>query len=285
MPHRTCVLFDAHRFDDFTRHNLQRMRAECRGMADVYLIYSGSEPLPDDVAAAPWVRAWDPFDAVAAGPKRIPHSREEILSQYGLRAMNSEVKTLQFIASAGSRYDLYVRFEYDVWSLLPYGAIVWLVAHAMLDRAFGAFYLRTRAADPAWHWWHSQVWWPVGLALPRLAGLMCLFAIRREVAEGVAQVYARGVAGHVELTLPSAVVAAGHGPAELCSLDRLFCRDAPAASSERRYRAPFNCEAAEFAANCHLFHPVKTLAEAEALRAGLEGTPLPVLRATPGHGA
>jgi hypothetical protein len=267
MRRRTCVLFDAHRFDDYTRHNLVRVRAECGGAADVHLIYSGCKPLPADIASAPWAHAWDPVEAIASGPKTIPHSREEILGDALLRAMNSETKALKLIAAADPSYDLFVRMEYDVWSAIPYGAIVRVIEAAMRGRAFAAFYLRSRASDPTWYWWHQPMRWPPGLAAPDLAALVCLFAITREAADAVARVYAGGVAGHHEVALPSALLAAGYGLSDLCSLERLFCADAPAASRERRYKGPFNPHAAEFAPNCHLFHAVKTLEQAEALRA------------------
>ena len=252
---RSCVVLLSHRLCDATLPRLDSLRDGLAGRMDIVLALT--EPLGRAAAACGIVEA-------------LVFGRDDLyLPAYGAKAASRRIlpgnPDLVLLAVRRARPDhaRYWYIEFDVWFPGGAGVLAELDPRSEADLVV-PLRAHPRSSSPKWHHWPS-LRIPPAEAMAEEAQhhtLLCLHRASGRLLDAADAAYRRGWAGHFEATLPSIAVASGFTIERLNEIARAH-RGAPVIDA-RGFRSN-GCEMAEPGL---IYHPVKTAAAEDDLRAG-----------------
>lgn len=194
----TCILFDAHRLDDFILNQYNAYRAASAGLCDIYLtLHSNSGPPDLETAVEDLLPITDEmiFDWVssskAEGRQVVPG--------------NCDLKLLAAIAACPRDYDHYVLVEFDVVCTDELRPTLLRLLEVVQGQDLCGSYVSHPPYDDRWVWSDSLVA-PPGVTFDpndRRSAFLPLSAYSRRLVACYRQAISQGWLGHQEILLPT----------------------------------------------------------------------------------
>lgn len=257
--HRICLLFGAHRIDEFTLAQFAAYSRASAGLCDaVFVLHIPGGPLPllpQPALALDDAAIFDGVPCLKAQARRLVPG-------------GMELKVLAAMERLPA-YEQFLFVEYDVFALGDLRAtMAALIAFAEGADLAGSF-LRTATRSPDWMWWSSLIPPPGVLLAPedRHRAFLPIAVYSRPFLNTVRQALLDGWQGHHEALLPT--LARLHGMV-LKDLNRQ--RPRFTAMPQFDVHAPSGLDHAELP---RFIHPVKDFSQYQALPEAIRaGSPL-----------
>jgi len=198
---RTAILFFTHTFDPVALRHLDKLRTEASGYGTLFVLNDGTTPIPERIRDLRHVFRFPELQAKY--PKRLGTT---------LIPGNTHLAFIDFCEAHPEFEQIWV-IEYDVWFSGSWALLFEDFRDVAADLI--ACHLRTREAEPAWHWWRTLSAPRNEAVPPALRAFLPIHRISRRALLHVRDRMLAGWSGHGEVLSPTLIAAAGMTLADL----------------------------------------------------------------------